>query len=715
MFLYNTRTEIDHGTTFIEKDVILFDYSYTGDIVFQVNAILRTPGFGFVIKEDDGTDLQTADNSVLITMSNNGVYRVFLNTGGEQVLAVEHYIDAAINIYDPAGEVYLFKKHNEELSVYKAIRQENGLIQEIKLFSYHMRYDMHDYRIGIYSNQGNTVTFASVKTEAPSNWISNVFNAGGGRIKWIRNGFTIDEAEYDIEVEAEDIQMKAGKYWFSYQTDNPDMEVFIYETYRKHTATKRPRKEIKETMVDEEKNILEADGSFVLPTDHAINIKFKGKWGTVTNIAVKNNKNDDFVETSYGVITRPGSRLRFDLTKIKKIRLKATILSVAENDTSESRAYSLFRRGATNLTMSYPVMLNKEVVFTFATNTNMLQVDGADYHVLPGPSTQLIALENVTAIVSELIITLNDGTEINILLQKTIKWNVVNTIDSPILVFDSLDRALDLSSSHRLVAEIVPKIELFNAMNPITLSSYPAINNTNLKIYGIPGQQLVYKNAQTIKEMAEQFTLISYTPDLAALFKKEVGLPYDIRKKYKYIAVSYNAISDYRYLFTNWEREIYDLKQSVRVYLEHTPLDISHDFIIYGIKNEKYFNWDLLYYIPSIAQENSIDLSAYEYDIIDPTLYSVNVLGKVIFDVEILKQYRYLIIDYLKAESYAINEHENNYEVDIASADTQVSVVYDSYDGTTTQKYRLLSSIQKMIKDDNTPEENDFVILETRE
>ena len=131
MFLYNTRTEIDHGTTFIEKDVILFDYSYTGDIVFQVNAILRTPGFGFVIKEDDGTDLQTADNSVLITMSNNGVYRVFLNTGGEQVLAVEHYIDAAINIYDPAGEVYLFKKHNEELSVYKAIRQENGLIQEI--------------------------------------------------------------------------------------------------------------------------------------------------------------------------------------------------------------------------------------------------------------------------------------------------------------------------------------------------------------------------------------------------------------------------------------------------------------------------------------------------------------------------------------------------------------------------------------------------------
>ncbi len=109
MFLYNTRTEINHGTTFIEKDIILFDYSYTGDIVFQVDAVLSAPGFGFVIKEDDGIDLQTADNSVLITIANNRIYRVFLNAGGEQVLAIEHYIDAAVNLYDPDGETYLFK------------------------------------------------------------------------------------------------------------------------------------------------------------------------------------------------------------------------------------------------------------------------------------------------------------------------------------------------------------------------------------------------------------------------------------------------------------------------------------------------------------------------------------------------------------------------------------------------------------------------------
>ena len=739
MFVYNTRTEIDQGTTFIEKDIILFDYTYSGDMVFQVNALLRNSGFGFVIKEDDGDDIQSADNIVLITIANNGAYRVILQNNGEQVTAVSRFVDNGMGLYDPEGEIFLFKKHDETLSVYKTwYDASERMMRETKLLSYRMQYDMNSYRIGIYSNQGNTVRFASVQTEAPSNWIANVFNAGGGRIKWIENGFTIDEAEYEIEVESVDIPMHAGTYWFDYETNNRSgIKAFIYESERHHTNLeigRRSREEIIETMVDEEKNILQEDGSFTLATDHAINVKFRGTWGTVKNICIKDNKLDDFVETEYGTTMRPRSWLRFDLNIIKEIDIDAKILSVAVNDENEQRQYSIFRRGLIDMGMVAPIKLNQTFSYHFTTDTNMLQINNMNHILLPGSSQFLFAFDNVSAVITKFIVTLHDGTVVDILLQKTIKYMIVNTIDSPILVFNMDYEPMDLASSYRKVATIRPRLELFNAINPITLARYPDITNANVQLYGIPYNKIVddnqvritvRKNAATIQEMADYYEKIPYTLDRAALLKKSIKLPYTTRKKYQYIAISYRAIDEFRYWFTNCEREIYDLEESPQVYLTHNPLDPNYDLTIYAIADPELFNKDLLYYTTDEDIDTSIDLAAWEYKILSPRNdtkaadYKVNALGKVVLDKKILKQYRYLIIDYLKVESFTVNERNDNYEVDIVSSDNKAKIIYDSKDGTTTQKYRLLSSISKMIKENKEDEteyiiqENDFVVLET--
>ena len=734
MFTYNTRTELlPEGTKFIEKDIILFDYSYTGDISFQVDASLQTPGFGFVIQEDDNSDRQTAENIVLITFSNDNSYKVILKNGGEQVTIANQFIEAAVNLYDPAGTTFIFKKHNEVLSVYKGVRMDDGHFEEIRLMTYHMQYDMDNYWIGIYSNAGNTVRFASVQTEAPSNWVANVINAGGGRIKWIRDGFTIEEAEYDIEVEAEEVPMKPGKYWFDYETDNPDMKAYIFPAERKHTGTKRKRSQIATEMSDEEKNRIQIDNDgdkFIeITKDCTVNIKFKGKWGTVRNICLKNDKRASFIETSFNSTVRPGSRLCFDLTKISKIYIKGTIWEIPIKDIGEAETYSIFRRGKNNIDVRSPLTLGEEHVFTFTANDGKITLDGQLWTTFSDTSDTLYAFENVTADITDFVITMTDREEFNILLQKTIKVTIPNTIDSPILVTDEADEPLDLSSSHRLLAIVNHKLELFNALNGITLQYVPDITKLqNIKIYGVPysmqtlaseRKPIIHKNAETIEEMAEYYTEIPFTPDPVLLLQRIIKIPYSVRSQYQYIIVSYDAIESHRYIFTNWAREIYDLEESTRIYLSAPALNLDTDVVVYGIPDAALFNKDLLYYIPDDDFEKSIDMSAYSYDVLMKQKdYDINKLQKVIVDTDTLKRYKYLVIDYLKRDSYAINEKEEYYQIDIVPSGTKVNIYYDAdkETGTITQHYQVLSIDNMLVnQSDKEIHNGDFVTLELTE
>ena len=715
MFAYNTRTEIVNGAKFIEPDIILLDYVYTDDILFHVDAILKMPGFGFIIKEYDDQEFQAADNVVLISFSNDNSYRVILKNGVDQATVVNQFIDSPTDLYEENGTTLFFKKHHETLSVCKAIRQDNGSYQEIPLMSYKMANDMNRYRIGIYSNAGNTVRTAVVKTMAPNNWVSNVFNACGGRIIWIKNGFTIDESEYDIEAESIEIPMKAGTYWFDYQTDNPDMKAYIYEATRKYTDTKRLRSDILDTMKDEDKNIVEENGRFVLPHDCTINVKFKGKWGTVTDICIKDNREDPFIATGYGVTVRPSSYIVFELDKIIGFHIKGTILSVPVQDAGEQRRHQLFQSGDQKIGIQDPVMLQKKHIYDFSIDDRTILVDGQPFFTVPEDEDILTAFHNMTAIITEFTVTQTDGTTFSVLLQKTIKTTVSRDITSPILVIDENNQPLDLSSSYRQVAETKQVSELFNAYNGIYLSYYPDITNPNIAVYGIPMHATVLnRNAVNIDEIADTHQRIDYALNISDILQKQIRIPYTIRKQYKYIVVMYRAITGYRYEFTNWERELFDLKKSTRLYLQNTPLNTVDGIVVYGIKEDASFNENLLSYIPDKRMENSIAMATDSYDIItgSGTEYAVNATNRLVLDANILQTYRYIVVDYLKQDSYSINEREDYYEIDIAMAGNKVNILYDSKDGNVTEEYRVLN-FAKMTRDTigYEVENNDLIVL----
>ena len=189
-------------------------------------------------------------------------------------------------------------------------------------------------------------------------------------------------------------------------------------------------------------------------------------------------------------------------------------------------------------------------------------------------------------------------------------------------------------------------------------------------------------------------------------------MPSDIKLKYHWIIVSYNAIQEEKYVFTPWEREIFDIRKNTQIYLEHTPLDVTGNCIVYGIKDETYFNQELLYHIPGPTFENSVDLCCYQYTIISPEKYKITTSDKLAFDRETLQGYQYLIVDYLKKDSYSVNKKGARWEVEISSKENEYLIMYDSKDELVTTAFQTLS-IDTLKTDDKIPlEEGDFVVLE---
>ena len=695
MFEYNARTETINGAKFIEKDVILFDYSYSGDILLQTDVSLASSGFGFVIVEDEINESVASANKYLIKINSDDSYHVFYRVGSEQHLLDRGFFMSATRVYDDKDVILFFRKKNDKLLINKAVRNEDGIYQEIPLISYTMSYDMENYKVGIYSNGGNTVKFASISTEAPSNWITNIFNANGGRIKWIKNGFQIDEADYDIEVEAENIQLKAGTYWFDYKTTNPNIKAYVFKSTRKFTDEKRTLEEINATKIDELKNILEEDKSFTLDEDHAINSRLKGKSGTVKNICIKKNKKDEFVETKYGSVYRDPSRITFDLTKIKEIKIKAIVESVPPQDLDKPWVYHIFKRGEDIVPMS-SMISNEERYYVFTTSTGKLTVDGRPLATLLNGNT-LSAFFNVKARILELIIVTKSGEEVNVLLQKTFRKVISGEITSPILVTMNNDEPLDLSSSYRKSIKTEIRTEKFHAYNPIKLEYDVVLPDQKIKIYGV-------------KRNSDNKELIDYRPSSEEIMHRAIRIPSEIKLKYYWIFVEYNAIVETKYIFTPWEREVFDLEKDGKIYLTKQPLKGFGNVIVYGIRSKDLVNEDLLYHIPSDNIVNSIDLCCSEYSIIPESQYKITSLNKLVPDTEAIQEFKYLIIDYLKLHSYAINNKIDYWEIEISSTANDYKIIYDSKDGLVTSAFQVLSVPE--IKIENDIEEDDFIVLE---
>ena len=163
------------------------------------------------------------------------------------------------------------------------------------------------------------------------------------------------------------------------------------------------------------------------------------------------------------------------------------------------------------------------------------------------------------------------------------------------------------------------------------------------------------------------------------------------------------------YWFTNTEREYFIPSHYIK--LTNTPSSKDNSIIVYGIRKESTINFDNLLRIEKEGKD-TIDAFANYYDILfEKDLRMINKEAKIIQLTDI-SNYKYIVVDYLKENSYAINyRHElNSYEVDISIEDGKTNkLIYnnadeDTDDITYINEYRYVNT--KAL-----PSENCYIVI----
>ena len=163
------------------------------------------------------------------------------------------------------------------------------------------------------------------------------------------------------------------------------------------------------------------------------------------------------------------------------------------------------------------------------------------------------------------------------------------------------------------------------------------------------------------------------------------------------------------YWFTNIEREYFLPSHYIK--LTNIPSNKSNSIIVYGIRKEANVNFDNLLRIEKEGKD-TIDAFANYYDILfEKDLRLIDKEAKTIQLTDI-DNYKYIIVDYLKEDSYAINyRHElNSYEVDISIEEGKTNkLLYnnadeDKDDITYINEYRYVNT--KAL-----PSENCYIVI----
>lgn len=690
MFEYNAKLERHDGCKFIEQDILLYDYIYADDISIETTLEYNRPGFGFVICEQQN-NAAVGDNIYIFKIDKPNHYQIISKSKGEQVVLRSEFIEATASFGLKEDMILIMDfTENSVAKVYRATKNENKTNDKHLMFSYIMPHVMDRYKVGFYSNAGNTIKFSTISSESPSNWISNIFNARGGRINWIKNGFEIQECEFNCEVESQINELESGTYYFDFTTDNPDIKYYIYPSTRRDPEVKRDIDEILAIKEDERKNILDYNTcSLTLLEKQNINIKFVGKTGKVTDIAIKKAKNDLFVETDYDNIKRDPSFFTIDLSLIKKAEIEINISDVADS-------HYIFLNGIKKYTVN-DFGIDFNTLLNFTVEDRIVYFKNKQYKLADNDDI-LYCFKNVDAFISKFIITFKNGDVIDVINQKTIKITVDKEVKSPIIVTDKTNKPLNLSGSYRKIIQPKNKVEIFNKFREIKLSGSLSITGKELYVFG-SNQSGINLNADNFKELNIEYDLISPNKYEVDVWNNKIRLSQDIRSQYKYIGVLYQHIGNYLYEFTNWEREIFNLNDGY-IYLSN-PINES-TMIVYGVPTGTKIYRDGLYYVPQKELINSIDEVAASYVILTEDEYSLNDSTSRLI-IENPDLYSYIIVDYLKDNSYTVNERDKYYEVDISGQQSGYNILYDSPSAT----YKTI--------DFNAISANQFIVLKKQE
>ncbi len=606
----NSRTEFNNGLHFYEQDIVLIDYIYSGDFVADINVLYKSPGFGIVIAKYSESETSIEDSSyAYICKIGNYNYSIF----SRQFLTQNRLMyQACQTAPDGTLQHYRFKLSGATLYVYLMV---NG--KETHLSAYKLPEIFSKFRLGIYSNKGNTIQDLEIYNNRPAWWFPNISNTNGGRISFEHDAFRIEKAEKPIELEQEKISLTAGTYYLDYVKENinnteSDIEAFIFDTEdAKYKAM--------------EKNMLTGN-KFTVEPKQLVNIFFRGKSGRISNICIKDDETQSYVGTEGGPQERAGSYMEIILNGISKVRWTGVIESVPSYELTEDPTYRIISYSTVNdFTLSalgIPKNISCEYILTVHDNSFDLSIKektGASLYDRSFPLSSssdetLHVFKNLDGKITELILTMADGTEINVLAQRTMKKYVPAAIESPIIVVDQDDNPFDLSASYRVT-------------------------------------------------------------------------------------------NDGKYIFTNWEREYFEAAQDIA--LMHEINGAMDSIIVYGVTDDIQ-DFSKLYNVASAEMLNSIDEFTKSYDMIASGVFSILDNRLLHFSAQVVEQYKYFIVDYLKNDSYAVNltEDKQQYEVDISSTAETIKMLYDMAENGQIRRYKIL---------DTAPIDNTYITLRKSE
>ena len=744
MFEYKTRTETEEGCRFYQQDILLFDYTYAGDLDIHCVVDYNTPGFGIVIAEYSD-DISQSENVYIVKLGARNEYGVIKSELFTQKTLREGFIQSGKDINVPSKNLNLSFKFTENYLI-------NIYSDNVLLVSYPMEHDISKYKVGFYSSAGNVIKTALIYSTTPTNWTHNIWNGNGGRINWIDNGFEIEECEYPCDVECQNMHLAAGKYYIDFETTNPDIEFYAfltskkvklgYENYRgamRYMSEDAPilvttthkdadgkeylvtenkmfseiynpefddisnNRWIKESRWIEDINIAQKDseGNYYieLAEDSDIDFRFRSTHGKVTNIAVKLNKDDKYVETGFEEEgERASSYILCDLAIVKKLDIDFTITTVIED------THFLAENGEIVYKME-DLALEPGIPYTITVNADerVFEINHDKKYQLSKAEDILKLFYNVDGIITRMMVTNTDGVETDVLHQKTFKALLSKEINSPILCIDNNNMPLDLSACFREVCSESSCVEIFNKYNPIKLSK-PLIFNKNIKVAGA-NTSSINTHASSIDEAAEKYTVLAKNEYEIDYENNTVKIPFKTKDQYKYIIIEYNHCDTYRYEFTNYERQLADLAIKGNIYLENKICDVVNAITIYGVPKDAIFREELFYRVPNKASLNSIDYCVNVYDELAGNEYEVLPTGRLVLESDIRSKYKYLIIEYLKDRSYCVNERDSEYEIDIAGTEEGIRLCYDADEYDVTNSYSGISfNIDDAI-------ENNFIIL----
>ena len=555
MFISNSRIELVDGIRFYEQDVLYDDYIYTGDCQIDVDLDYYNNGFGILLINSNNKILSNVNAALLFRLNHKSL----------EVIYKENSLQKIVGVFSSAHSVTC--TDNLQISLRKIKNKYTMAIGGQIVCDIEMNYDFENYHLGFYSNQDNTINYINVAGNVPYGWIVNMRQTNGGYIDFHRDGFELSHCKYPAEIEQIRIKLTRGEYYLKYDAIDSDVKAYIMPSDD-------------EEIYDDEKNILRADGSFIMTKNGYVSLKFKGTTGRVNNIAITTSKFNDYVRTSpdYGDIRIiEDSYLKLNLLNIKEFVLSGCIINAPGTIHSNPSHYSILK-DKDNVYGLFDLNIAEGVYYDYIYSNHHLwiRIDDNTLTEIDISGDYLYLFNNVNGKITNFVITDFQDKTTNITVENTIKQYVPAVIKSPIVILDKNELPLELSSSYRYYYKDGQRYywftnterEYFKPAYSILLEDKPLDVDGTIIVYGIrKGSkweldrllEVEKEGFDSLNACADLYDII-FEENLRYINKNTGEIRLDSIDDYQWIVVDYlkdkSYCLNYRYDLNSYEVDI---------------------------------------------------------------------------------------------------------------------------------------------------------------